>query len=91
MVLALLWTMVVLQRRAPEHIAEAARHAERIRPAYIYSLFMLTATVALAIVATGLIPDLEPALYLTAVTLVLFFDALLLWQLVMSQGPSERA
>ena len=89
-VMALLWTMILLQRRALEHRVEAARHTERIRPAFVYSVFMLTASVALSIVAIGLVPDLEPALYVTAVALILFFDALLLWQLVMSQGRVQR-
>jgi hypothetical protein len=46
---------------------------------------------ALILVALGLFPDQEPALYLTAVTLGLFLGALALLMLVLSQRRSQPA
>jgi hypothetical protein len=47
--------------------------------------------VVLILVALGLFPDLEPALYITAVVLYLFMDGLILLYLVHSQGRPATA
>ena len=46
---------------------------------------------ALALVALGLFPDQEPALYLTAVAVGLFAAAISLFLLVFSQGRPATA
>jgi Fe2+ transport system protein B len=54
-------------------------------------LFEVPAQLALILVVLGLFPDLEPALYLTAVVLLLFQGAGLLVMLVYSQGRAQTA
>ena len=47
--------------------------------------------IALILVVLGLFPDVEPALYITAVVLYLFMDGLILLYLVHSQGRPPTA
>ena len=46
----------------------------------------LGANIALVLILLGVLPDLEPALYLAAVALALFQNALMLLYLVYRQG-----
>ena len=52
---------------------------------------MVPLLVALVLVVLGLFPDQEPALYLTAVGLVLFLGAVALLLLVFSQRRPQTA
>jgi hypothetical protein len=49
------------------------------------------AQIALILVVLGLFPDVEPALYLTAVVLLLFEAAVILVMLVYRQGRPATA
>jgi NhaP-type Na+/H+ or K+/H+ antiporter len=51
-------------------------------------LLEVSLLIALVLVVLGPVTDFEPALYITAVVLLLFEDALYLAQLVYSQGPA---
>jgi hypothetical protein len=53
--------------------------------------FVVAVAVALILVVLGLVPDKEPALYLTAVALALFFAAVALLALVFTQGRPQAA
>jgi hypothetical protein len=91
-VLALFWGMVVVNNRTPEHAAafpEARATILRyvIPPVLLWGLM----TVSLVLVVLGLLPDLEPALYITAVVAILFQAAIYLLQLVYSRGHPQTA
>ncbi len=88
----------IVNYRTPEMREEtaAASRAEIVPGVAANMLLVVPLVIALVLVALGLFPDQEPALYLTAVGLILFLDALNLLSLVFSQrrprttsGPAE--
>ena len=85
--------MVVVNNRMPEHAAlfVDATRAAVMRQALPALLLWALMSLALALVVLGLFPDLEPALYLTAVVAALSQAAFYLLQLVYSQGRSAAA
>jgi len=91
--LVLFWAMILVTGRNPEHDALLAAFARavRVRQMLISALLLVSVSIVLILVVLGLFPDLEPALYLTAVTFVLFYAAFALLQLVMSQGRPQTA
>jgi hypothetical protein len=87
----------VLGERTPEarDVAAAMPRAQAIRVMALMWAFTGPMLVALALIVLGLFPDQEPALYLTAVGLVLSLGAfsllfLVLWQ-VRPQSASDQA
>ena len=100
--LALLVILIVVYGRSPENRAELAGvlattpRAVTLVQGSVFWLPMSLVVLAFAVVALGPFPSQEPALYLTAVALVLFLGALTLLDLVFSQrrprsasGPAE--
>jgi hypothetical protein len=89
-----LWFGVwAVNRRTPE-MGEADKAYTRAQLAGQVAAFSLLAgpmLAALILVVLGLFPDQEPALYLTAVGLCLFLDALTLLFLVFSQRRPQTA
>ena len=89
--------MTVVANRMPEHRAILTTQARLGRARFVAQLaiflllFDVPLLIALALVVLGLRPDLEPALYITAVVLLLFEDAYYLAQLVYSQGRESTA
>jgi di/tricarboxylate transporter len=97
--LVLFVVMIIVNGRAPEHLADAAdilAAAPRVAVVMVAGstiwLPMVLLVLALALVVLGLFPDQEPALYLTAVGLGLFMGAIGLFVMVFSQGhvPAAR-
>ncbi len=93
-VLALLLfaVMIALGARAPENLAEAAatfatapRAKLVLMAAPLFWLPMVSIVLGLVLVALGLFPDQEQALYLTAVGLGLFMGAMTLLVMVFAQ------
>ncbi len=91
--LVLFWGWIVGSSRNPEHRAllRAFAPAVRVRQMVISTLLVTSVSIVLILVVLGLVPDLEPALYLTGVALALFYAAFALLQLVMSQGRPQAA
>jgi hypothetical protein len=87
--LAVISGMFAMDLRVPEAraIAAATPWARRA----VTMLFYVPMTVALVLVALGLFPDREPALYLTAVGLLLVMAASFLLSLAYSFGRQETA
>ena len=90
--LLLVCFMSVVSSRTSEHNALLAAQwrASRMRFARFAVpplLLEVSLLIALVLVVLGPVTDFEPALYITAVVLLLFEDALYLAQLVYSQGP----
>jgi hypothetical protein len=85
-----LWTV---NYRTPEmHEERAAASRAEIAPGVAANMLLVVPLViALILVVLGLFPDQEPALYLTAVGLILFLDALNLLFLVFSQRRPQTA
>ena len=85
-----LW--IVLER-TPEALALAATvsRAQAVRVVALNLAFGVLVTAALVLIVLGLFPDQEPALYLTAVGLVLSHGAFTLLFLVLSQGRPQPA
>jgi len=77
----------IVNYRTPEmHEERAAAARAEIMPGVAANMLLVVPLViALVLVVLGLFPDQEPALYLTAVGLILFLDALNLLFLVFSQ------
>jgi hypothetical protein len=77
----------IVNYRTPEMREEAATRAraEIVRGTAANMLLFVPVVIALVLVVLGLLPDHEPALYFTAVGLILFLDALNLVLLVFSQ------
>ncbi len=80
----------IVNYRTPEMREEvaAAPTAEIVREVAANALLVIPMIGVLILVVLGLFPDQEPALYLTAVGLILFLDALNLLILVFSQRQS---
>jgi hypothetical protein len=92
-VLALFHVMWIASRRTPEHKVDMASYPRTMIVEYTFlmGLLMVPMNIALILVVLGLFPDQEPALYLTAVVLVLFLGASVLLSLVYSQGRRQTA
>jgi membrane protease YdiL (CAAX protease family) len=88
--LVLLPVVWIANSRTPEMRQEYAR-ARLMRGGAINAFLLLSLLVALFLVALGLVPDQEPALYLTAGELGLLGTALTLLFLVFSQRRPQMA
>jgi hypothetical protein len=89
-----LWFGVwIVNERTPEMRKDVAAtpRAVIVREMTANLLLFVPMMIALVLVVLGLFPDQEPALYLTAVGLILFLDALTLLFLVFSQGRPQTA
>lgn len=82
------WGVMVVYRRRPDYRALVVAHPRASRLRFMsYGLVLEVALeIALILIVLGPVPDLEPALYIAAVMLLLFQAAVLLTQLVYSQG-----
>jgi hypothetical protein len=90
----ILWFGVwIVNERAPEMREDVAAtpRAEIVRGVAANALLFVPMMIALVLVMLGLFPGQEPALYLTAVGLILFLDALNLLFLVFSQRRPPTA
>ena len=83
----------IVNRRTPEAREDAAAMPRPMmaREMTANSLLVVPMITALLLVVLGPFPDHEPALYLTAVGLGLFLDALVLLYLVFSQRRPQTA
>ena len=90
---ALFWGLRIVTIRTPEHRAVEAplTRAETARELLLMLAFEVPWLIALILVVLGLFPDVEPALYLTAVVLLLFEAAAILVMLVYTQGRPATA
>jgi len=91
--LVLVLGLWVVNSRTPEmrQVYAAASRAEFMREGAINALLLVGLVVILIVVALGLIPAQEPALYLTAVVLGQLATAVTLLFLVFSQRPLTAA
>ena len=87
--LAVIWGMFAMDMRVPETraITVATPWARRV----VSMLLFVPMQIALVLVVLGLIPDQEPALYLTAVGLLLVTAASFLLSLAYSFGRPQTA
>jgi hypothetical protein len=93
LVLTLFWGVRIATNLTPEHraVVDPMSGAEAARQLLLMALFEVPWHLALILVVLGLLPDQEPALYLTAVVLLLFEGAYFLLVLVFSQGSPRVA
>ena len=93
LVLALFWVIWLTNRRTPEHRMDMATYPRAVVVEYTLLLAVLVVpqNAALVLVVLGLFPDLEPALYLTAVALGLILGGTALLGLVFSRGRPQTA
>ena len=91
--LVLFWAMWVSNRRSPEHRVDMAAYtrAQILEYTILLGFLAVPLNAALILIVVGLFPDVESALYLTAVALTLFMGATALLGLVYSQGPPHTA
>jgi len=91
--LAMWVAVLVVNGLSPEYRLEVARasRAQILGEEALGALLYVPMLGALILVALGLVPDQEPALYLTAVALGLFLGALSLLILVLSQRRPATA
>lgn len=91
LVLALFWGIWLTNRRTPEHRMEMAAYPRAVVVEYtlLILVFIVPHNAALILVVLGVFPDLEPALYLTAVALALTLGGTALLGLVFSQGRQQ--
>ncbi len=91
--LVLLLGQWIVNERTTEsrELGAAYSRAQTVEVAASYLGLMIPTIGALILVVLGLFPDQEPALYLTAVGLGLFLDALTLLFLVFSHGRPQTA
>lgn len=92
--LVLFWVMWIVNRRTPEHREDMATYSRRTLMVFafiILGILGLPLNIALSLVVLGVLPELEAALYLTAVMLSLFLGAFALMTLVLSQRRRESA
>jgi hypothetical protein len=88
------WVMNLVSERMDAErraIVAAMQGKARVRLEVPAAFLWVPMHVALILVVLGLFPDLEPALYVTAVVLYLFMDGLILLYLVHSQGRPTTA
>jgi hypothetical protein len=95
-VLLLDWVTIIVTQRDPTHRAAVAAEARasRVRLGYwalIAPLLEIPLQIALILVVLGPFPDLEPALYITAVAVMLFEAAWILTYSVYSQAHPAAA
>jgi len=92
-VLVLDWVGIILSHTRREDMAfQVLRtRATRVALSVLFFFLEVPAQIALILVVLGVFRDLEPALYLTAVVLMLFEAAVLLVMLVYSQGRPTAA
>jgi hypothetical protein len=83
----------ILNRRTPEHRADMASYPRSfvLGGTILVASFVIPVAVALILIVLGVVPHQEPALYITAVALVLFFAAFALLSLVFTQGRPQTA
>jgi hypothetical protein len=93
LLLALFWSLWLTNRRTPEHRMDMATYprAAVLEYTLLLALLVVPQNAALILVVLGLFPDLEPALYLTAVALGLILGGTALLGLVFSQGRPQTA
>jgi hypothetical protein len=93
LVLALDWAVIILLHTRREHMAMRVLQARAARAALWSTVLALEvpAQIALILVVLGLFPAADPALYLTAVVLMLFEAAVVLVILVYTQGHPATA
>jgi hypothetical protein len=93
LVLALDWAVIILLHTRREHMAMRVLQARAARAALWSTVLALEvpAQIALILVVLGLFPAVDPALYLTAVVLMLFEAAVVLVILVYTQGHPATA
>jgi hypothetical protein len=91
-VLALVLVLVLygVNSRTPEMRQEYSQ-ARLMREGAVNALLLISLLITLILVALGLVPDQEPALYLTAVELGLLATAITLLFLVFSQRRPQTA
>jgi hypothetical protein len=92
--LVLFWAMNLVSERMDAErraIVAGIQRKARLRLELPAAFLWVPMHVALVLVVLGLFPDLEPALYITAVVLYLFMDGLILLYLVHSQGRPAAA
>jgi hypothetical protein len=85
--------ITVVTGRSPEYRQDVAAtsRARFIGEEAVGALLFVPMLAALVVVVLGLIPDQEPALYFTAVSLGLFISVFMLLALVFAQRPAESA
>ena len=93
LVLALSWGLWFTNRRTPEHRMDLATYPRAVVVEFtlLLALVVVPQNAALVLVVLGLFPDLEPALYLTAVALGLILGGMTLLGLVFSRGRPQTA
>jgi hypothetical protein len=93
LVLALDWAVIILLLTRREHMAMRVLQARAARAALWSTVLALEvpAQIALILVVLGLFAAVDPALYLTAVVLMLFEAAVVLVILVYTQGHPATA
>jgi len=93
LVLALSWGLWLTNRRTPEHRMDLATYPRAVVVEFtlLLALIVVPQNAALVLVVLGLFPDLEPALYLTAVALALTLGGMNLLLLVFSRGRPQTA
>lgn len=93
LVLALDWAVIILLHTRREHMAMRVLQTRAARAALSSTVLALEvpAQIALILVVLGLFPAADPALYLTAVVLMLFEAAVVLVILVYTQGRPATA
>jgi len=92
--LAFFWGMMLVANLMPEHrtVHAVTPRAALVRRFGLFTLlFIVPMHLALILVVLGLLPNVEPALYLTAVVVALAGAALGLLSLVYSQGRPASA
>jgi len=93
LVLALSWGLWLTNNRMPEHRMDMATYPRAVVVGYtiLLAVLFVPQNAALILVVLGSFPDLEPALYLTAVALGLVLGGTALLGLVFSQGRPQTA
>ena len=83
----------IVNYRTPEIREEVATRsrAEIVQGVAANMLLFVSVVIVLVLIVLGLLPDQEPALYFTAVGLILFLDALNLLLLVFSQRRPQTS
>jgi hypothetical protein len=91
--LAMWVALAAVTSRSPEYRQDVAAtsRARVIGEEAVGALLFVPMLAALVVVVLGPIPDQEPALYFTAVSLGLFISVLMLLALVFAQRPAQSA
>ncbi len=88
--LALSWAVIVLSLRRPENrqVTVAQARSSPLKAIFWWVLLELPVQITLLLAVFGVRPDLDPALYLTALVFNLFEAVFVLAQLVYSQAEA---